>query len=318
MSKPSYEGIDPARLPEVQRRIAAINKYHAIQIPTGNDVSAIGASIGLSRFQFQRLVNAWRNHRDPTMLVIAKRGEAKRSYGIDPIAKRIAWDEINEAGTAAELSTLAPIIEQGCADAGVVPPSRPTIHNYIKKFRTTNEDRNGLPAAVVIGRMWPRIPVRQEATIVMPLVLCAVILPERFIVAARMSFDPEKPARVADIVNDLVAKNGSTGKPRMLLMEPNDHRMVETLLEKAGLDKVRGHRLSIQRQIARAFGGKLGSLDVVTRRAAANDPQAANLSRQDEAISQALAKRSIQNAIAKNNIGRKPQFSLLNEVWRQP
>ena len=99
MPEPDFAGIDPARVPEVKRRIGAVESYLSLPTPSGRDAIRLARSIGLTRYQFQRLVNAWCEHRDAKMLVVTKRGKASRDYGIDPRAKAIA-DEVIEADGA--------------------------------------------------------------------------------------------------------------------------------------------------------------------------------------------------------------------------
>ena len=99
MLEPDFAGIDPTRVPEVKRRIGAIEAYLSLPTPSGGGTIRLARSMGLTRFQFQRLVIARREHRDAKMLVVTKRKIASRNYGIDPRDKAIA-DEVIEAERA--------------------------------------------------------------------------------------------------------------------------------------------------------------------------------------------------------------------------
>lgn len=114
MNEPDFSGVEPTRLAEARRRIGVIEDYLAIEGPSGERTQAAAEKLGLTRWQFMRLTHAWRDHRDPAMLVKSRTGPTRRDYGIDTKAKQIALEVIREVGIGAEISNVAPDIESVC------------------------------------------------------------------------------------------------------------------------------------------------------------------------------------------------------------
>ncbi len=299
MPEPDFAGIDPARVPEVKRRIGAIEAYLSLPTPSGSDAIRLARSIGLTRYQFQRLVNAWCEHRDAKMLVVAKRGKASRDYGIDPRAKAIADEAIEAGGFPAQLTKVAPIIDKRGEEAGIKPPSRATIYNWIRQRHSEELDAYGAPR-IIVGRMWPRLVVKGHPD-TFPLLLVAVALPEKAILAHRVSFDHEQPPSVIDLVDDLFRARSAGAEPRPLLLSPNDVKAARPSLGRHGLQDLKSHPRSLQRVMSETFGGMLSDLRVVFQIRSALTSSVANLSRQDEAISESFALDTINEAISDHN-----------------
>ena len=321
MSEPDFSGIDPLRVPEARRRIAALTEYLALPNPTTADVVRISERIGISRWQFQRLARVWREHRDPKLLVIGRRGPATRSYDIAPRAADITREEIAKAGADAELATVAPEVERRCQAEGVPPLARPTIWNYIREARQAGAASGG-PPRIVIGRMWFHLPVTAlpDGTpgTDMPTLLVAVALPERVILAWRISFDDRSPPSVADLISDLLSRRSLGAASRALLMEPVDRRAAADVLAANGLAAVRSHSRSLQRQMSSAFGGRLGRLAALYRRALARPQTKRVISRQDERITPDAAEAVIEEAIEASNAAaacdRVPAFDISDQT----
>ncbi|MFD1787704.1 hypothetical protein ACFSC3_08975 [Sphingomonas floccifaciens] len=216
MSDPDFSGIDPLRVPEARRRIAAITEYLALQAPNTSDSIRIAASIGLSRWQLQRLATAWRDHRDPKLLVFGSRGTTTRDYGIDHRAAEIGHAIIGrENGTARSATAIAVLIEEECARENVRPPSRPTIWSWLRKARADGRAQMTGSPRIAIGRLWFPLPVANEPTDAMPSLLAAVLLPERRIVAFRVSIDLDQPPSLTAVIDDLerLRSTGSVSSP---------------------------------------------------------------------------------------------------------
>lgn len=305
MYEPDFSGIDPLRVPEARRRIAAINQYLGLANPTTADATRISATIGLSRWQFQRLARAWREHRNPSLLVVGRRGTASRDYGLAARAVEIAKDEITKAGPGAELATLAPEVERRCRAEGITPPSRPTIWNYMRKARASGAVRADGPPRIVIGRMWFHLPVTDlaegQAGTNMPALLAAVALPEGIVLAHRISFDDRDPPSVASLVKELLAHRSIGAEPRALLLEANDRRAAADVLAACGMRHLRAHNRSVQRELSRAFGGKIGRLPALYRRGLARPESKVVVQRQDERITVQAAEAAINEAIEASN-----------------
>jgi hypothetical protein len=313
MSEPDFSGIDPLRVPEARRRVAAIEAYLELPDPTSADTARFGSSIGLSRVQFGRLARVWRDHRDARLLVIGKRGAATRDYGIDSRAAAIAADVIREAGAGATLAGTAPLIEQRCADAGVTPPARSTINNWIRAERASASAAVGGPSRIVIGRMWFHLPVAGLPASAMPTLLAAVTLPERVILAHAVSTDPAKPTSVADLIDRLAAMRTAGASPRPLLLDPDDRRVGAAALERAGVGGTRSHNRSVQRELSRSFGGRLGPLATVHQRGMARPATKRVITRQDAALPPPEVVATIDSAVDAHNaaLAPAPPFGLV-------
>lgn len=304
MREPDFSGIDPLRVPEARRRVQALDKYLALPSPTTDDAIRLSGTIGLSRWQFQRLARVWREHRDPGLLVVGRRGASTRNYGMDPRAVQIAREEIDRAATDAGLSTVAPLVEARCRELGVTPPSRPTMWNYIRAAKSKETMPSEGPPRIIIGRMWFHLPVTLpdgSKGADMPTLLVAVALPERVIVSHAVSVDDEAPPFVADLVADLLAHRSPGAQSRPLLLEADDRRAAARALAAEGLTGLRSHDRSVQRELSRAFGGRLGPLPAVYRRAAARPRTKRIVQRQDERLAPTAAIAAIAQAVADSN-----------------
>jgi hypothetical protein len=304
MLKPDFSGINPLRVPEARRRIDAIEQYSKLPSPTTADATRIAASLGISRWQFQRLARVWREHRDPALLIDSARGRSIRHSGIDPRALEIMREEIANAGAKAELCSVAPTIEQRCQAEGVKPPSRPTIWTEIRKERAARPWESG-PKRIVVGRMWFHLPVTADANVgegtAMPTLLAAVALPERIILAHRISLEDGRPPAVADLVAEMLSLRSSGAEARPILLEADDRRASRDALAAGGLGGLQGYKRSVQRELSRAFGGMLGLLPALYQRALARPHTKLVMLRQDTRITPEDAKAAIQEAIAFNN-----------------
>ena len=312
MTNPDFSGIDPLRVPEARRRIEAIEQYLRLPDAKTADAARISASIGLSRWQLQRLARVWREHRDPTLLVVGRRGASSRQYRVAPRAIEIAEEEIASAGADAELRLVAPRVERRCRAENVAPPSRPTIWNYIRKACTASDPPEQGPKRIVVGRMWFHLPVTDTpgsgAGTDMPTLLVAVALPERIILAHRISVDDHQPPGIADLIAELVALRipGADGRP--LLLQSDDRRAANAVLAKAGLNGLRAFKRSVQRELSRAFGGRLGRLTALYRRSLARPGTKHVVQRQDERITSEEAKAAILEAVAASDAASRTKM----------
>ena len=301
MSEPDFSGIDPLRVPEARRRVAAIEEYLKLPAPTAADTQRFADSIGLSRVQFWRLARVWRDHRDARLLVIGKRGAAARKYNVDERAIAIAHAVIATAGAGATLAKAAPEIERLCAEASIAPPSRSTINNYIRAARAAASGPIDGPPRIVVGRMWFHLPVTGMPASAMPTLLAAVMLPERIVVAHEISVDPSSPPSVGVLIDALAAMRTPGAHARPLLLDPDDRRVSAAALERAGLGHTKAHARSVQSELSKAFAGRLGPLAVIHRRGSARPGTKRVMSRQDESLPAAQVRDIVEQAIEAHN-----------------
>lgn len=305
MSKPDFSGVMPTRMAEAQRRIRVIEGYLAIQQPSGDDTVAAARELGISRWTFTRLATSWRNHRDPAMLVRSPTGKARRDYGIDRQAKAIAIKAIQKAGFTAELSAVAPVVERECQTAGIKPPSRPTIYNYILAERRAGKLRFDETPCLVIGRIWFHLPIEGYPRNEMPCALVAVAMPERFILAYEVAVSRETPPSVAKVAEDLCNLFAGQAPQRTLVIERIDRMAVSGVFAAHNLSASRRRSQSPQKILAQAFGDKLGELKPVYRAGSASAKPKYVMGRHDKPLSPSAATALIEAAIQSSNAVRQ-------------
>lgn len=312
MSEPDFSGIDPLRVPEARRRVAALNEYLALAPASEEDVRRLAGSIGISRSSFFRLAQVWRLHRQPSLLVVGKRGATSRDYGIDPRATEIMNEVIVGTTPDAKLATTTAEIRRRCAAEGVNPPSKQTIYNHARKARAATPVVIG-PPRIAVGRMWFHLPVKGKPATSMPTLLVAVALPERVIVAHRISTDPDTPPSVNDLIDGVAALRTPGAEPRPILLAPDDRRVGAAALDRAGLNLTRSHSGSVQRELSKAFNGQLGPLAAIYQRGMARPATKPVLSRQDEPLPASEIAGIIESAVDAHNaatLATTPAFDL--------
>ena len=313
MNEPNFSGVDPLRVPEARRRVAAIEQYLKLDDPKSADTLRFAETVGLSRNQFGRLARIWRDHRDARLLVIGKRGAATRQYNVDDRAIAISNAVIAEFGGTATLARVAPEIESRCAAAGVPSPARSTINNYIRAARATAGRPVEGPPRIVIGRMWFHLPVVGMPASAMPTLLVAVMLPERIVVAHEISLDPLSPPSVSEVIDALAGMTTAESPERPLLLDPDDRRVAVDALARAGLGHTRSHNRSVQRDLSRAFAGRLGPLNAILQRGMARPATKRVITRQDEPLPAIEVHAIIDAAIKTQNAAgmvAMPTFTL--------
>lgn len=318
MSDPDYSGIDPLRVPEARRRIAAVSEYLALPSPNTADAIRLAATIGLSRWQFQRLAAAWRDHRDPKLLVFGKRGTSSRDYGIERKAADIARHIIDrEVRSGKSATSIAILIEDECGRQNVSPPSRPTIWNWLRAARAKGGFEMAGPPRIVVGRLWFHLPVAGQPADNMPTLLAAVLLPERTIVAFQISITAGEPPSLKKVLDDLLRLRTSGACRRVLLLDGADRLAAKEMLHDANIRVAKDARPSVKAQLSSAFSGKLGPLTVIHRRAAAR-PAKTPKRRLEQAIAGSQVVAAIEAAVHAHNAGvdTEPMFDIESEAIR--
>lgn len=310
MEEPDFSDVDPLRVPEARRRIAAIRSYLALAQPTTVDAIRIGRSIGLSRWRFVRLVAVWQAHRDAKLLVLDRRNDSGPASTIDPVATAIVEEVARKYGPDAKLPAIVAQIRSRCADVGVQAPSQPTIWRQLRKMQVKKDLPDSGPPRIVIGRMWFLLPVLDQ-TDAKPMALVAVMLPERLIVGHRVAVDSQAPPSIGDLIAELAERHADGAAPRPLLIDVEDRRNGADQLELSGLATVRPWRRSLQIEISRAFGGRLGQIKAIYKRKRVSTKKLKI--RQAQPLTRAEAIDAIENAISAHNAAIAtdlPQFAI--------
>jgi hypothetical protein len=303
-----YSGVDPIRLAEAKRRVAVLEEYTQRLDPTRADTEKFAARLNLSTVQFNRLVRTWRDHRNPGLLVIGKRGTSTRDYGIAARAIEIAYHCIAAADADTTVDQIGAEIARQCSDENLRAPSRSTIWSYLRKARANTAVSADLgPPRLAIERIWARVPIIDMPITYMPTILVAVLLPERLIVAHDISIDREKPPSVSKVVTALARVRSKGSEQRPLLLSADDRRVATQALERAGLSKIRTHDRSILREMSNAFAGQLGPLELIHRRGMAKSAKRLGITRQETPLARQAAIDLINTAIETHNNAYKTQ-----------
>lgn len=299
MSEPDLSGIDPLRVPEVRRRIAALEAYLSISSASTADAVKLGKSVGLSHAQFQRLARVWRDHRNPNLLGVGPRGRSKRDYGITPRAIEIAHETIALSAPEDRVTEISAAIEARCAEEDVARPSRPTIWNYVRAARKTAPVSG--PPRIVIGRMWFHLPMLDRPVDAMPTLFAATLLPEGIVLAHRISTDPMIPPSVSDLISEVGSLLSPAAPIRELVIDDIDQRAASPALFDAGLSIMPRRSHSAQRDLSRSMAGKLGPLDAIYRRARARPATRKTATRFETPLDPTEVVAAIESTIASNN-----------------
>lgn len=297
-----FAGIDPVRVPEAKRRVAVLEEYTNLVDPKRTDTQRYADKLKLSVVQFNRLVKTWRNHREPSLLVIGRRGISKRSYGIEERAIEIARECVADAGEKDTLNAILNVIAGRCAIENLRPPSRGTVWNYLREARAAariSTDQG--PPRLALERIWVRLPIIDASPAFMPTVLIAVLLPERMIVAHDISVDKTKPPSVARVIADLARVRDKGAEKRPLLLSADDRRVGAGALAAAGLSKVPTYERSVLRELSNAFAGRLGALELIHYRGMAKTAKRRGITRQEAPLKGNVAKELIELAIRAHN-----------------
>ena len=295
-----FSGVEPLRLHEARRRVAAVEAYNQLKSPTTHDATDAAQSIGLNLAQFRRLVRVWRTYRDASLLVSGPRRRPRGDYGLDPRAEEIIAKAIEEAGDNAELAPVSRAVRCACDHAGVRPPSQATIYKRIKAVRATGVGQIAADPLIIVGRMWFHLPITGRLTGDMPCLLVALTLPERQIIYHEISTNPSHPPCVRNAVRALITNRNQEAPKRRLLLDPYDFDVASAVLDEANLPAVKPHKRSVQRMLTKAMGGKLSSLNAIYRPQNAR-PHNRKISRQDNPLQENELHKIIELGIEHHN-----------------
>lgn len=317
MSEPDFSGINPLRVPTARKRLAAIQEYLAIPDRKVADAVRISATVGMSRWSFQRLVKAWIQYRRVDLLVENKKGKPTRKPTMSEQVRAVMKDEIKKAGADAELALLKPIVRKRCEAEGLKIPSDATLKKHIVAARTANPEMIGGPPRIVIGRISFHLPVAlstgEGAINPLPHVLLAVALPECAIIASDICVNEEQPPDIEQVVHQVLEGQTEGAEGRQLLIDPMDRRLSKAVFRQFGVKRPERNRMSVQREMARIFGSKFGMLEPIYRPNLARPGRRNVLSRQDQPITEADAIGAIQAAIDSHNASRltsTPEYTI--------
>lgn len=222
MGEVDLSGVDPLKWAEVRRRIKAVRRYMALEKPTAADREHFAGQLGLGAQQFNNLVKAWRLRRDVNALSPGVRRSGVKSKskegGVHPGARALAAELIAERGAVTTLDEMFEAVSSSCAEKSLPVPSRSTVWLLMKEAEEASVGQ-GDPK-MLIGRAFLKMPVDTGRSITFPEVTVAINLPERFIIGATLSVEPDGPD-LAEIVTQVRAAQEAQG--RCIAVDQRDH-----------------------------------------------------------------------------------------------
>lgn len=292
-------GVDPARWPEIRRRVAILDEYVKLHRPKRAVREDFAARIGLSESQFMHLARAWRIARDASAIPgarsrISSRKPRRISAGSIEIARKV----IDELGPLARRKDVLAEVAARCRRAGSATPSDSTIANMITAARAAMDGPLGVEPEVLIDECTIKLPVIVGEVVMMPRVLFAIALPERHILAAEISFDAGPPSPAA-LLATLKRASSLRGKP-LHIRAPHLTRPWRAAIGAISLDAGRGRPT-----LGRLLGNRVGELEVIHKVGKAQRGEALAAGRHASALETMDGAKAIADAIAAHN-GRMP------------
>lgn len=189
--------IRPERRLFVRERMAALQRYEAIDRPTVEDADAYADRFGMTRVSFYRLVRAWRASRDPASLAGPGANYGARGPQRTDADRWIAEKLRSMRGERSiERDVIA--LEEAAAEDGVQLPSRATLRKRVASAREASmRDPARLGRTLAVGHLVLEVPVDEGDGATMPLATVVVRPAAGVVLAASLSFSAPSPATVA-------------------------------------------------------------------------------------------------------------------------
>lgn len=294
-------GVDPARRPEIRRRVAIVREFAALHRPPEKVRRAYARRMGLSESQFMHLVQVWRVHREAVSLPGARsRLATKRPRRIAAASLDVARQAIEELGPLARRKDVLEKVASRCRELDLVKPSDSTISNMLAEARAAYGTAADMEPELLIDECTIKLPVQGNGGVVMPRVLLAVLLPERRIVACEISFDPEQAPALGGLMRKVEAASSGGGVP-LRVRAPHCSRTERAAI--GAISRGKGHNLP---SLGRIMGSRIGDLSVVYQVSKARPGHTLVAARHATALQPAESARIIEEAVAGHNANVPP------------
>lgn len=302
-NEPDFSGINPLRVKTARHRLNVIEDYLSLHYRTAEDKLAAAKSVGLSTSAFQRLVNNWQKYRNVNRLVVnGKLPVRKKKF--HPDVRKLILDEIEDAGHTASVTKIHRLVSQKCKAMALDTPSLPAVYNILVEAQSQKPELVGGAPRVIIGRMWFKLPVRDnvknEVTTKLGQVLAAVALPERIIVSHVIAIGETDPCFQA-LLDDLKTAQTPDAPYRPLVMKLADLRANRKCISEHGFGLMIPPEFSTQSELKRAFGRQFGMLIPFYQRNLLKPSAQDLLCRQDQPLTEDEARSAIEATIADSN-----------------
>jgi hypothetical protein len=202
----SLSGIDPARWPEIRRRVAILREYTALNRPTSTQTALHAERMGVRRATFYALARVWRESGDPRQVFGAGKRNATRARNeandLPEASLKVIRDVIARLGTWAEDQALLREAKSRLAAEGLMPAAAQTVRSIMDLARSNSTDPSPFPPAILIERCHLRLPLRQDDGMVLPAAWIAIAVPENVILTYRLGTD-NAPPKAGEVVGDI-------------------------------------------------------------------------------------------------------------------
>ncbi|BCA58128.1 hypothetical protein [Sphingomonas sp. HMP6] len=284
-------GVDPARWPEIRRRVGILDEFVAVHRPPLEVRAAFASRMGLSVSQFLMLARVWRTTRDASAIPGARsRNAVATTRRLPARPLEVVRETIDALGPTARRRIVLAEVARRCAAESVATPSDSTVDNLLADARANMVSTPDVAAETLIDECAVKLPVAQGAEIIMPRLLIAIALPSRVIMATRVSCDPDIPPSFPDLLTQLDAIGAAI--PPIRAPHYND--------DQSGPDQS-GNPADDRPSLRRVLGNRLGNLQIVHRASMARPGTALVASRHASAITTADAVAAIGAAVSAHN-----------------
>lgn len=208
MNEIDFTGIEPLRLAEAKRRAAIVEEYISKEKRSVAETDKFARRMGVSRNQFYVIARAWRIYRDPARLGLKGGKGPHRGQKLDPRANAILEEELLAAD---DLKRLVNMVQQRCEDEGIKPLHANTIRDRFRQKQVLTPFLDG-PPRVLISRAWFVLPMKMPIEGMPPMLVMATLLPERRIIAHRLTFEGPNKQAILDVILD---RHLSSGEARL-------------------------------------------------------------------------------------------------------
>ena len=121
-------GVDPARWPEIRRRVEILDEYVAIWRPTADVRQEFSARLGVAQSHLMYLARIWRQSRNASILPGARaKNKVATPRRIAPRAFEVARSVIRELGPIARRKDILQNVKLRCLQEGLDSPSNSTV-----------------------------------------------------------------------------------------------------------------------------------------------------------------------------------------------
>ena len=290
-------GVDPARWPEIRRRVTILNDYVALRRPPQAVRRRFARRIGLSESQLMHLARVWRLGRDAARIPGAhSRTSVRKPRRIPARSVEIMRETIGELGSLARRKDVLAEVTRRCAAEDVAVPSDSTISNMLAEARSEIEHPNDLEPEILIDECSVTLPVATGGASAMPRLLIAITLPQRRIVATEISFDPLRAPAILNLMRSIA---GVTDHSRAPVRLRAPHLSVEERMAIGAIGIEEGRGLPT---LSRVMGGRLGGLRVIYQVSKARAGETLTAARHASTLNRHDATIAIGDAVASHNV----------------